>query len=109
MSRTTPPGPRETHKPNGPMRPEARWIVGVVVGLTAMLGLMILVALVSFALEPPAWMQIIMGIVLVGVACLLTWLVASALGPRDRGRPAEDEVEMRRRASNGPSREPTSG
>ena len=92
----------------GSMSPEARWMIGVVVGLTAMLGLMILVALVSFALEPPAWLQIIMGIVLVGVACLLTWLVASALGHRDRARSSEDEVEMRTQASRAGAREPTS-
>jgi lipopolysaccharide export system protein LptC len=81
------------------MSTEMRWVIGVIVGLTAMVGLMILVAIVSFALEPPAWVQIIMGIVLVGVACLLTWLVASALGQRDRLRSAEDEVDSRRRAS----------
>jgi high-affinity Fe2+/Pb2+ permease len=82
------------------MSPEARWVIGVVVGLTAMVGLMILVALISIALEPPAWLQIVMGIFLVAVACLLTWLVASALGQRDRLRSGEDEIELRRRASN---------
>jgi membrane protein implicated in regulation of membrane protease activity len=87
---------------------EARWVIGVVVGITAMIGLMILVALISFALEPPAWLQILVGVVLVGVACLLAWLVASALGQRDRARGAEDEVERRRRAAQSASREPTS-
>src|SRR5918998_525809 len=90
---------------NGPMSPEMRWVIGVVVGLTAMLGLMILVALVSIALEPPAWMQIVMGVALVGVSGLLTWLVASALGQRDRLRAGEDEVELRRRSAE-PSRAP---
>ena len=83
-------------KGNGPMKPEVRWLIGVVVGLTAMLGLMILVVLVSLALEPPAWIQIVIGVVLVAFACLLAWLVASALGQRDRLRAAEDEVEVRR-------------
>ena len=78
------------------MRPETRWLIGVVVGLTAMVGLMILVFLVSFALEPPAWIQIVMGVVLVAVACLLTWLVASALGQRDRARAAQNEIDARR-------------
>jgi membrane protein implicated in regulation of membrane protease activity len=86
------------------MSSEMRWVIGVVVGLTAMVGLMILVALVSIALEPPAWLQIIMGIVLVGVACLLTWLVASALGQRDRLRTGEDEIEGRSRAAKSSSR-----
>jgi membrane protein implicated in regulation of membrane protease activity len=90
------------------MSPEVRWIIGVVVGLTAMLGLMILVALVSFALEPPAWLQIVMGLVLVAFGCLLTWLVASALGQRDRLRGAEDEIERRRRASPPAARESSS-
>jgi len=85
-----------------------RWVIGVVVGLTAMVGLMILVALVSIALEPPAWLQIVMGVVLVAVACLLTWLVASALGQRDRLRAGEDEVERRRRAAQSSTRAPSS-
>jgi threonine/homoserine/homoserine lactone efflux protein len=84
---------------DGHMRPEMRWVIGVVVGLTAMVGLMILVVLVSLALEPPAWLQMVIGVVLVGFACLLTWLVASALGQRDRARAAQDEAEARRRTS----------
>lgn len=89
---------------NGPMRPEVRWTIGIVVGLTAMVGLMILVVLVSLALEPAAWVQILMGVVLVAVACVLAWLVASALGERDR-RNQPDEVELRRQAAS--SREPS--
>ena len=81
------------------MRPEVRWVIGVIVGLTAMVGLLILVVLVAIALEPPEWVQIVMGVILVGVACLLTWLVASALEQRDRARSAQEEVEARRRTS----------
>ena len=81
------------------MKPEVRWIIGVVVGLTAMVGLMILVVLISLALEPPAWLQVVIGVILVGGACLLAWLVASALGQRDRARAAQDEVELHRRSS----------
>ena len=73
------------------MRPEVRWTIGIVVGLTAMTGLMILVVLVSLALEPPAWLQIVMGVVLVAVACILAWLVAVAL--RDRERPGPKRLE----------------
>jgi hypothetical protein len=68
------------------MRPEVRWTIGIVVGLTAMVGLMILVVLVSIALEPAAWVQIAMGVFLVAVACVLAWLVAAALGEKDRPR-----------------------
>jgi protein-S-isoprenylcysteine O-methyltransferase Ste14 len=91
---------------NGPMSPEMRWVIGVVVGLTATVGLMILAAVVSFALEPPEWLQIVVGILLVGVGCLLSWLVASALGQRDRTRVA-DEIELRG-TSGSPSRESSS-
>jgi hypothetical protein len=85
------------------MSSEMRWVIGIIVGLTATVGLMILVALVSIALEPPAWLQIVMGLVLVAVGGLLTWLVASALGQRDRLRSGEDEIEVRRRASRSPT------
>lgn len=89
------------------MRAEVRWTIGVVVGLTAMVGLMILVVLVSLALEPPAWAQIVMGVFLVAVACVLAWLVAAALGERDR-RLARNEAEARSAATPLPPREPTS-
>lgn len=78
---------------DGPMRPEVRWTIGIVVGLTALTGLMILVVLVSLALEPPAWLQIVMGVVLVAVACVLAWLVAFALGARDSRR-AQERVDV---------------
>ena len=80
------------------MRPEVRWTIGAVVGLTAMVGLMILVVLVSLALEPPAWLQIVMGVGLVGIAAVLAWLVAAGLDQRDK-RMARDEVNLRRNAS----------
>jgi hypothetical protein len=78
------------------MRPEVRWTIGIVVGLTAMTGLLILVVLVFIALEPPDWLQIVMGIFLVGVACVLAWLVSAALADRDRR--LRDEIEARRNA-----------
>ena len=86
------------------MRPEVRWTIGIVVGLTAMVGLMILVVLVSLALEPPPWIQIVMGVFLVAVACVLAWLVAAALAERDR-RLARNEVELRRNAARSSPRE----
>ena len=99
---------RRTSERDASMRPETRWVIGIVVGLTAMVGLMILVFMVSFALEPPPWLQVVMGILLVGVACLLTWLVASALDQRDRARARDDEIEARRRATQSQSRQPSS-
>jgi Flp pilus assembly protein TadB len=88
---------------DGPMRPEVRWTIGIVVGLTAMTGLLILVVLVALALEPPAWLQIAMGVFLVGVACVLAWLVSAALADRDRR--LRDEIEARRSATRTSPRE----
>jgi ABC-type nickel/cobalt efflux system permease component RcnA len=88
------------------MRPEVRWTIGIVVGLTAMTGLLILVLLVAVALEPPVWLQITMGVFLVGVACVLAWLVSAALAERDRR--LRDEVEARRSATRSSPREASS-
>lgn len=60
-------------------RPEVRWGVGCLLGMSALLGLMIITLLVSFALSPPTWVQILMGLGLVAAGAALTWLVAAAL------------------------------
>jgi membrane protein implicated in regulation of membrane protease activity len=95
-----------TEDRDGSMRPEMRWTIGILVGLSAMVGLMILVVLVSLALEPPPWLQILMGVVLVAVGCILAWLVAAALGERDRRQ--RDEIEARRNAARPTPRQPSS-
>lgn len=86
---------------SAPMKPEIRWLIGVIVGLTAMLGLIVLVVLVSLWLgvATPQWLQVLIGVALVAIPGLLTWLVASALGQRDKARAAEDEVEARSRSA----------
>lgn len=71
----------EQSEPKDPFeRPEVRWGVGCLTALTAVVGLMILVFLVAIALEPPDWLQVLMGIGLVAGGAALAWLVATALG-----------------------------
>lgn len=79
-------------------RPEVRWGVGCLLGAAAMIGLLILTFLVAFALGPPTWLQVLMGIGLVAAGGALTVIVALALGrssrPEDPGvRPVSDEEE----------------
>lgn len=45
-------------------------------------GLLILVALIAIALEPPTWMQVVLGAGLAVGGAVFAWLIASALGQR---------------------------
>jgi threonine/homoserine/homoserine lactone efflux protein len=56
-----------------------QWGVGCLVGGAALVGALILVLLVSIAVQPPAWLQIVLGVSLVGGAICLAWLFTSAL------------------------------
>ena len=71
------------------MRPETRWTLGCLVGAAALVGVLVLVLLVTLALQPPEWVQVVAGLGLVGGGALLAWLVASALG-RSRTRGEDD-------------------
>ena len=62
------------------MRPEVRWTLGCLVGASALLGVAILVSVVAFALQPPVWVQVLIGVAVAIGCALFTWLVASALG-----------------------------
>jgi hypothetical protein len=66
---------RDTH-----LEPVLRWTLGCLVGAAAVVGTLVLVLLVTLALEPPGWVQVLIGLALVGGGALLAWLVASALG-----------------------------
>ena len=69
------------------MQPAVRWTVGCLVGAAAVVGCLILVLLIALALQPPEWVQVVVGILLAGGGALLAWLVASALGQsRERRR-----------------------
>jgi ABC-type enterobactin transport system permease subunit len=49
-----------------------------------MVGIMILLLLIAMALEPPAWVQVLLGAWLALGGAAFAWLLASALGSRDR-------------------------
>lgn len=64
-------------------------MVGCAVGGAATIGIVILVFLIALALQPPAWVQIVVGIGLALGATLFTWLVARAWAPSNRTEQAE--------------------
>lgn len=71
------------------------WGVGCLVGAAALAGVVLMVLLLAFYIQPPTWVQIVLGIVLAVGGALLAWLVATALGkaqaePRRR-KPPEAE------------------
>ena len=68
-------------------------MVGCAVGAAATIGVVILVFLVALALQPPVWVQIVIGVALAVGATVFTWLVASAWTPSGGG----DELALRRR------------
>lgn len=72
--------------PEDPLkRPEVRFGVGCLVALAAIAGSLILVFLVAFALQPPAWVQVLLGVALIGGGAVLGLLVAKALADPARG------------------------
>jgi hypothetical protein len=83
-------------RPSEEMSAEARWGIGCLVAAAALIGSLALVFVIAFVLEPPEWVQVLLGIGLVLEGALLAWLVASALG-RTRGaarrgpRPLDEE------------------
>lgn len=66
-----------------------RWVTAGIVAGAALLGLVVLVTFVVYALQPPGWLQMILGIGMAGGAVVFAWLLASAL--------RKDESEPRRR------------
>ncbi len=74
-------------------RPEVRWGLGCLLGSTALAGLVIIALILAFALSPPIWLQIVMGIGLVAGGAAMAWLVATALA---RSKEAERELEKPR-------------
>ena len=72
----------------GSQGPElTKWMVGCAVAGAATIGVGILVFLVALALQPPVWVQVVLGAGLALGAAIFTWLVASAWRPSD-GRDA---------------------
>ena len=60
-------------------RPEVRWGLGCFLGAIAMTGSVILVGIIVFDLNPPGWVQVVLGILLLLIGAAIAWLVAAAL------------------------------
>ena len=69
-----------------PLPAEVRWTVGCLLGTLSTVGILILVALVAIALEPPTWVQVVLGAGLAVGGAVFAWLIASALGQRRESR-----------------------
>jgi hypothetical protein len=64
-----------------------RWgFAGVVAG-AALVGLLTLIGAVVVVLQPPGWVQSLLGAGLAAGTGVLAWLVATALRPSQRSRP----------------------
>ncbi len=68
-----------------------RWGVGCAVGAAATIGIGILVFLVALALQPPAWVQVVLGVAMALGGAIFTWLVATAWRPGERSEQAQQE------------------
>ncbi len=74
-----------------PTRPDVvRWGAGCLVAAAATLGVVILVFLVSVALQPPVWVQVALGVVLAAGGAVLAWLVAAALSQGKTSKASSD-------------------
>ena len=65
-----------------------RWVAAGIVAAAALLGLVVLVAMIFYALQPPGWLQIVLGVARVGGTVFFAWLLASALRKDDADRGA---------------------
>lgn len=98
---------REEKAPVEPdLRTSLQWGLGCLVGGAALGGTVILVFLVAIAVQPPVWVQIVIGLVLVAGSIVLAWLYTSALRRSEesssRGRVSlRSEPPERGRPSNG--------
>ena len=72
----------EADQKERPLPAELRWTVGCLLGALSTVGVLILVALVAIALEPPTWVQVVLGAALAVGGAVFAWLIASALGQR---------------------------
>lgn len=60
-----------------------RWVAAGIVAAAALLGLVVLVAMIAYALQPPGWVQMVLGVVMAAGAVVFAWLLASALRKDD--------------------------
>lgn len=89
--------PRRLREPAPSGAPESddvmRWVAAGIVAAAALLGLVVLVAMIAYALQPPGWVQTVLGIVMAAGAVFFAWLLATALRKDD----AENARSPRRR------------
>ena len=67
----------QVHEPD--LRAGLQWGIGCLVGGAALGGTLILVLLVAIAVQPPVWVQIVLGVAMVVGTVAFTWLFTSAL------------------------------
>jgi hypothetical protein len=60
-----------------------RWAAAGIVAAAALLGLVVLVAYIVYVLEPPGWLQTVLGVGLAVGAAVFAWLLAAALRKED--------------------------
>jgi threonine/homoserine/homoserine lactone efflux protein len=84
-----------------------QWGIGCLVGGAALGGTLILVLVIAFLVQPPVWLQILLGVTMAAGATVFTWLFTSALRRSDQaGRPSRPVAvgEARQRNTEGPSK-----
>ena len=69
-----------------------RWVAAGIVSAAALLGLVVLVAFVAYWLQPPRWLQIVLGVAMAAGTAVFAWLLATALRKDD----ASDRSSRRR-------------
>ena len=71
--------------PSSPPEPDdvVRWVTAGIVAAAALLGLVVLVTIVVYALQPPGWLQTVLGLAMAAGAVFFAWLLASALRKDD--------------------------
>ena len=60
-----------------------RWVAAGIVSAAALLGLVVLVAVFAYFLQPPGWVQMVLGVVMAAGTAVFAWLLASALRKDD--------------------------
>lgn len=85
----------QTHSPDTPASDDVmRWVAAGVVSTVALLGLVVLVAIAAYFLQPPLWLQIVLGVGMAAGTAAFAWVLAASLRRGSEGRP---DVPPRRR------------
>lgn len=72
------------HAGSGPESDDVvRWVAAGIVAAAALLGLVVLVTMIVYVLQPPGWLQTVLGVGMAAGAVVFAWLLASALRKDD--------------------------